>query len=113
MAKGIAHREWYIDRGVYESEQDFRAAVENEQALNVHIQERLGVAIVSAPVRQRDEFGHWRTEAYIFQTASVPAAREQTEDEIEDLAEVMSHPLPVDESEAEPLRNGVTVENPA
>jgi hypothetical protein len=91
MARGIAHREWYIDRGVYESEQDFRAAVENEQALNVHIQERLGVAIVSAPVRTRNEFGRWHTEAYVFQTASVPAAREQEADDDEE--DFQSEPL--------------------
>ncbi len=62
MARGIAHREWYVYREDYETEADFRAAAENEQALNVHIQERLGVAIVSAPIRRRDELG-WGTAA--------------------------------------------------
>lgn len=70
MARGIAHREWAIHRSDYDTDADFREAVEAEMVLNVQIMERLGVAIVSAPVRNRD-YG-WRTDAVIFQTATVP-----------------------------------------
>lgn len=73
MARGIAHRDWALHRSDYETDADFRAAIENEMALNVQIMERLGVAIVSAPVRRRVGQS-WFTEGVIFKTASVPAA---------------------------------------
>lgn len=80
MAKGIAHRKWALYRSDYETDADFRAAIENEAALNVHIQERLGIAIVSGPGRQRVG-NDWFTQAMFYETATIPAAREQEPDE--------------------------------
>lgn len=92
MAKGIAHREWAIHRSDYETDDDFRTAVENEAVLNVQIMERLGVAIISAPVRRQGPEGGWYTEAVFFQTATVPGVRDEpaveTEDEDEDEQEM-------------------------
>lgn len=85
MAKGIAHREWLLNRSDYRNQHGeidddlFREAVERESVLNVHIQERLGVAIVSAPVRTRDlPDGAYFTVGWVFRTATVPAATEDT-----------------------------------
>lgn len=79
MAKGIAHRKWALYRSDYDTDADFRAALEQEAALNVHIQERLGIAIVSGPARRR-QGGDWFTEAMVYETATVPSVRDpQTE----------------------------------
>lgn len=74
-SKGIAHREWAIRRSDYHTDEDFRAAVENEMVLNVHLLDRLGVALVIAPFRQ-ESGGEWFTDGVVFQTATVPAVRE-------------------------------------
>lgn len=103
MARGIAHREWVIYREDFTDEfgRDigFRQAIEQEMAQATHIMERLGVAVVSAPVRKRNVHGDWVTEAYVFKTASVPSAR-QDEPEIPDLTPDGEIVEPVD---AEPL----------
>lgn len=74
MAKGIAHREWVVSRSDYDTDAEFRQAVETEMVLNVQIMERLGVAVISAPVRRQSD--EWYTEAVIFQTSTVPGLRE-------------------------------------
>lgn len=77
MASGIAHREWQIARSDYMTEQGvdedaFRAAVQHELAMAEHIGERLGVAILAAPRRER--LGSlWITLGWVFKTASVPS----------------------------------------
>jgi hypothetical protein len=77
MAKGIAHRDWALHRFDYDSDQEFNVAVQQEMALAQHIMDRLGVAIVSAPIRRRGPVtGRFYTEAVVFETATVPAARE-------------------------------------
>lgn len=76
MASGIAHRDWQIERSEYDTDQDFNLAVQQELALSQHIMDRLGVAIVAAPVRRPGPLGLWSTHAVIFKTASVPAARD-------------------------------------
>lgn len=100
MAKGIAHREWTIHRSDYMdgfgNDTGFRAAVEQEAALNVHLQERLGVAIISAPVRRQGPGGTWFTEAYIYKTATVPAAQEPAS-EVDALEDALAEPALVDE----------------
>lgn len=80
MASGIAHRAWSISREEFRDEygkldeQAFRAAVQNEMALAEHIGERLGVAIVAAPVRTRLlPDGDYFTAGWRFKTASIPA----------------------------------------
>jgi hypothetical protein len=84
MAKGIAHRDWSVQRSDYETDQDFNVAVQQEMALGQHIMDRLGVAIVSAPVRRRYPGGGWYTEAVIFKTATVPGVRaDEPEPEID------------------------------
>lgn len=80
MAKGIAHRDWALHRSDYSSDQEFTYAVQQEQQLNVHIMERLGVAIVAAPVRRRSDGGSWFTEAVVFKTATVPGVRDAEPD---------------------------------
>jgi hypothetical protein len=102
MAKGIAHRDWSIQRSDYQTDQDFNDAVQQELALGQHLMERLGVAIIAAPIRKRSPFGGgWFTEAVIFRTATVPAAREQAsevealEDALEDEPALVEDPDPL------------------
>jgi hypothetical protein len=76
MAKGIAHRDWALHRSDYDSDAEFLAAVQHEQAMNVHLMERLGVAVIASPARAKWPDGSWYTQAYLFMTDSVPAARE-------------------------------------
>lgn len=77
MARGIAHREWRIDRSDYDGEAAFREAVQAELAMCENIGERLGVAIVSAPIRTRLNGGNeWFTAAWVFRTATVPGVSE-------------------------------------
>src|SRR4051812_42754826 len=85
-ARGIAHREWRLDRSDYRDEHgradeaSFRAAVQNELALAEHMCERLGVMIVAAPVRTRLlPDGGWFTVAWAFKTATIPAVQETGE----------------------------------
>lgn len=82
MAKGIAHRDWSINRSEYDSDQDFRAAVEQEMALCVQIMERLGVAIIAAPAR--NPLAKWRTEAVFFRTDTVPSMRAPEPEAVDD-----------------------------
>lgn len=86
---GISLREWSLSLSDYETEEDFRAAVQQELASFEHIGERLGVGLVSAPIRARAGSGAWFTAAWVFKTATVPAARE-TATEIEALEEALT-----------------------
>lgn len=74
MAKGIKLRNWSLDARDYETDEQFRGAVELELARFEHIGERFGIALVAAPVKRviDDEYV---TVGWTFQTATVPAAR--------------------------------------
>lgn len=75
MARGIAHREWEVRREDYENDSEFRYAVQQEMSMAEHIGERLGVAIVAAPIRTRSlQGGSWFTVGWVFRTATVPSA---------------------------------------
>jgi hypothetical protein len=99
-ARGIAHREWRLDRSDYRDEHgrtdetSFRAAVQNELALAEHMCERLGVMIVAAPVRTRVGDG-WLTMAWAFKTATIPAVQETGE--VEALEEALAEPALVED----------------
>lgn len=80
MAKGIAHRRWTIDRQDYETEEDFLQALEVEAVRNVHLMDRLGVAVVSAPKRLVTDRGEGFTVGMVYETATVPGAREAQAD---------------------------------
>jgi len=76
MANGIGLRQWRLDRSDYESDQEFREAVQTELAAFEHIGERLGIGLVSAPIRTRVlPDGDWQTSGWFFKTATVPAAQ--------------------------------------
>jgi hypothetical protein len=93
MAKGIAHREWQILREHYRDDQSFREAVQAELAMCENIGERLGVAIVAAPMRAKDI--DWYTAGWVFKTATVPSGREPDPvSEIEALEEALAEPEP-------------------
>ena len=88
MAKGIKLRNWSLDADDYEHEDAFRAAVELELARFEHIGERFGVALVATPVKKqvvdrRTGRAFYMTRGWMFQTATVPAVREQVEPEPE------------------------------
>lgn len=106
MAKGIAHREWRIDRDDFHDslgrvdEAAFRAAVQNELALAEHICERLGVALVAAPIRTRDlNDGAWLTVGWVFKTATVPGATTPAS-ETQALEDALAEPALVNEPDA-------------
>jgi hypothetical protein len=96
MARGISHREWRIYRDDHTDdlgrvdEQGFRAAIQAELAMCENLGERLGVAIVAAPIRTRlNGGGSWFTVGWVFKTATVPAAREdEVTGAFDDLPEV-------------------------
>jgi hypothetical protein len=103
MAKGIAHRKWRIDRDEFHDhegrvdEQAFRAAVQQELALAEHLCERLGVAIVAAPIRTRFPDGDFFTIGWAFETATIPAAHraeaDVEPDEIGALEDALAEPV--------------------
>jgi hypothetical protein len=65
MAKGIALRKWRISRSDYQDDYQFREAVQGELASFEHIGERLGVALIAAPIRTRLlPNGEWFTSAW-------------------------------------------------
>ncbi len=104
MAKGIAHREWTIHLDEFTNdlgqtdEAAFREAVQAELAMCENFGERLGVAIVAAPIRTKLVGGNrWFTVGWVFKTATVPAARDnepQPEPLVDDLFE--DEPAPDD-----------------
>jgi hypothetical protein len=100
MARGIAHREWRIHRDDYKTDEDFRGAVQAEFAMCENIGERLGVAIVAAPMRTRLlPDGEWFTAGWAFKTATVPAGREEPVEapgEVESLEQALAA-VPEDE----------------
>lgn len=101
MAKGIAHREWTISRDEYTDDhgrvdqQAFREAIQGELAMCENLGERLGVAIVAAPLRTRLDNGSWWTHGWVFKTATIPAAAAAAS-EIEALEEALSEPEPAE-----------------
>jgi hypothetical protein len=101
MAKGIALRKWRISRSDYEDDYQFREAVQGELASFEHIGERLGVALIAAPIRTRLlPNGEWFTSAWGFQTATVPAATAAAEAVVEPEDDA-GEPLPPELVEAE------------
>lgn len=91
MAKGIAHREWRITAEDYEDDRAFRKAVQAELAMCENIGERLGVAIVAAPIRTKAKHGsHWFTVGWVFQTASIPAMAVEQPGEIDALEDALA-----------------------
>ncbi len=69
-------RAWSLDVDDYEDEATFRAAVQTELAMSEYLGYRLGVAVVSAPIRaQRVPGGEFETVGWTFRTATVPAIR--------------------------------------
>lgn len=100
MARGIAHREWRIHRDDYTDDRSFREAVQAEFAMCENIGERLGVAIVAAPMRTRlHPDGEWFTAGWAFKTATVPAGREEPVEqpgEVESLEQALAA-VPEDE----------------
>lgn len=80
---------WEIDRDSFQTEQEFRAAVENELASLEVMGERLGRAFTAVPVRIEVSPGRFQTLAWRFQDAFVPAARfKEPEVEPEEVAAV-------------------------
>lgn len=73
--KGIALREWSISRSSFTTEDEFRGAVAQELASFEHIGERLGIGLVSVPIRARRPDTSWYTAGWVFKTATVPAAK--------------------------------------
>lgn len=97
--KGIALRKWSISASDYEDDATFREAVQSELASFEHIGERLGIGVIAAPIRTRAiPDGEWFTAGWVFQTATVPAARDATE--IEALEDALQTVPADDESEA-------------
>jgi hypothetical protein len=86
MAAAIGLREWTLWADDYEDEAAFRAAVQTEAAMSEYLSYRLGIAVVSAPIRMkhvdgtnyvgwsRARPGEWETVGHRFETATVPAA---------------------------------------
>jgi hypothetical protein len=98
--KGISLRKWSISASDYASEQEFRIAIANELASFEHIGERLGIGVIAAPIRTRESGQEWFTAGWVFQTATVPAARERAT-EVEALEEALeAEPALVEEPDA-------------
>lgn len=108
MAKGIKLRNWSLDARDYQTEDEFLAAVEMEAAKSVHLQERLGVAIVSTPIKQVVN-GEYVTLGWHFATATVPAARQSEPDPVveEELEQIVEEPAPLSEEELQELDEAV------
>ena len=92
MAK-IDMRAWSLDAGDYPDDVSFREAVQAELVQSEYLSYRLGIAIVSAPIRaQRVPGGEFETVGWTFRTATVPAIRYTEDvaaaaDEVADAAE--------------------------
>ena len=72
----ITMRAWSLDKDDYPDEASFRAAVVDELAASEYLSHRLGIAVVSAPIRaQRFPGGDFETRGWLFKTATVPAIR--------------------------------------
>jgi hypothetical protein len=97
MARGIAHREWRIHRDDYTDDRSFREAVQAEFAMCENIGERLGVAIVATPGREKIG-DSWFTRGWLFRTATVPAMADQESapGEVESLEQALAA-VPEDE----------------
>lgn len=93
MAKGIKLRNWSLDARDFETDDQFRAAVELELARFEHIGERFGIALVAAPIKHQVG-GDYVTVGWSFQTATVPAVREQPVEPEDDVVSVSIKPMP-------------------
>lgn len=79
MAAAIGLRAWtldardYVDETGRVNEAAFRQAVIEELAASEYLGFRLGIAVVSAPIRAQEvDGGEWRTVGWTFRTATVP-----------------------------------------
>lgn len=108
MAKGIKLRNWSLDARDYQTDDEFRAAVELELARFEHIGERFGIALVAAPVKQVIA-GEYVTVGWTFQTATVPAARQPEPDPVveEELEQIVDEPAPITDEELRELDEAV------
>ena len=68
----MAKRNWDIDVKDYETWEDFQVAVEQELASFRHIGDRIGLALIAAPKRERLN-GRFVTTGWGFRTETVPA----------------------------------------
>lgn len=76
MAAAIGLRAWFLDRQDYDSDDAFRAAVAQELVQTEYLSYRLGIAVVSAPIRAQLVLGgEYETVGWTFRTATVPAVR--------------------------------------
>ena len=71
----MAKRTWTIDSRDYGTDDEFRAAVVNELAAFENIGHRIGLALISSPIRERVG-SSFTTVGWAFRTETVPAARE-------------------------------------
>lgn len=71
----MAKRTWTIYSNDYGHEDEFRAAVVNELAAFENIGHRIGLALTSAPIRERVG-SSFHTVGWAFRTDTVPTARE-------------------------------------
>lgn len=81
MASGISHRQWFLWRADYADDASFEEAVQSELAQLQFMCDRLGIAVVPSPVRDKLDRADGRPSEYFsmgwaFQTASIPAVRE-------------------------------------
>lgn len=86
MAKGIAHRTWFLYLNDYEDEATFAEAVQSELAQSQFLCDRLGVALTSCPMRRRNPRADGQADEYVsegwaFQTATIPAATDTPAEE--------------------------------
>lgn len=105
MAAAIGLRAWTLHADDYPDETSFRQAVIQELAASEHLSFRLGIAVVSAPIRaQRVPNGDYETVGWTFRTATVPAIRfAASEPEVERaVAEVEEAADEALEADAEP-----------
>jgi len=86
----LAKRTWTLDSRDYSSEDEFRNAVAQELGAFEHIGQRIGLALIASPIRERIN-GDFVTTGWAFRTETVPTVREAP------AAEVIQ--LPVEESE--------------
>lgn len=107
----IGLRAWTLDARDYGGDEAaFRQAVVEELAASEYLGYRLGIAVVSAPIRvQQVEGGDWATIGWRFQTTTVPGVRLADLDNLDtaaadvgDAAEAVLDDEPDDEPASEP-----------
>jgi hypothetical protein len=95
MASGISHRQWFLWRADYDDDASFEAAIQSELVQLQFMCDRLGIAVIPSPVRDKLDRADGRPSEYFsmgwgFQTASIPAVREAAAEiaELEDALQV-------------------------